>query len=162
MTTALEVRHAKAELQAYALEVMQQHGLLRDGWSFKWNQRKQSFGLCNYTRKEIQLSAFMVNCGESIESMKGTVVHEVAHALTPGAKHGPVWQAKMVELGQDPKRAREAQGAKITYKWSLGCPSCDFKAGYHRRPSTKRRSSCPKCSGGRFNAEFELKLTQHR
>jgi predicted SprT family Zn-dependent metalloprotease len=135
----------KLELEAYAWAMIMKHGL-KEEWSFRWNNRKTAFGLCNYTRKTIELSNYMVDCGESVESMKRTVLHEIAHALTEGAGHGAEWKSKMRSFGLDPKREREGNGVSISYKWFRVCPTCGKKNGYHRKPSSKIRRSCSKCS----------------
>ena len=148
------------ELGNYANQKMREHGLISKGWSFGWNKRKRSFGLCNYSTKQITLSRFMLECGESMESMKGTIMHEIAHAIAGHkAGHGPQWAKVMIELGQEPRRCREARGAVIKHKWYRKCPSCDYKKGYHRRPKDKD-SSCPYCSGGRYNEEFKIQLVR--
>lgn len=144
----------KKVLAEYAREQISKH--LDERWTFRWNKRKKAFGICCYSKKTIELSAYMVECGESVDSMKRTVIHEIAHALTPGDHHGPRWRAKMRELGQDPSRTRAAVGATFEYKWHLKCGSCEFKAGFHRKPTMKARRSCPKCSPGRFSEQFVL------
>ena len=134
----------KMELEAFAWAMIEKHDLYEE-WTFRWNNRKNSFGLCNYTKKTIELSNYMVDCGESVESMKRTVLHEIAHALTPGTGHGPEWKAQMRAFGLEPNRQREGNGAKITYKWYRVCPTCGSKEGYHRKPTSKKRISCAVC-----------------
>lgn len=134
----------KMELEAYAWAMIEKYDL-HEEWTFRWNNRKNSFGLCNYTKRTIELSRFMVDCGESVESMKRTVLHEISHALTPGTGHGPEWQAQMRAFGLEPNRQRNGEGVKITYKWYRVCPTCGSKEGYHRKPTSKKRISCAVC-----------------
>lgn len=69
---------------------------------FKWNNRKSSFGLCDYTNRTIQLSRIMT-ANQCKEQIRDTILHEIAHALTPGAGHGPAWKRKARELGCVPR-----------------------------------------------------------
>lgn len=39
----------------------------------------------------------------SMEDLRETVLHEIAHALTMGDGHGSLWQAKAIELGIPPR-----------------------------------------------------------
>ena len=147
------------ELENFASEKMIEHDLVSNGWTFGWNNRKRAFGLCNHSTKTIQLSRYMVECGESIESMKGTVIHEIAHALAGArAGHGIKWQSIMIELGQTPRRTREARGAEHRYKWFRMCKTCGVKQGYHRRPKNKT-ASCGICSPT-FNEKYLLEIVR--
>ena len=148
------------DLGNFANQKMREHGLISKGWSFGWNKRKTAFGVCNFTRKEISLSRFMLECGESNESMQATIMHEIAHAIAGHkAGHGPEWVRVMIDLGQEPNRCREARGAVIKHKWYRSCKSCDYKRGFHRRPK-HRDTSCPYCSGGRYNPDYKLQLVK--
>lgn len=134
----------KMELEAYAWAMIEKYNL-HEEWTFRWNNRKTCFGVCNHTRKTIELSSFVVDCGEPLESMKVTVLHEIAHALTPGTGHGPEWKAMMRSFGLEPSVRRRTSGATIKYKWYRVCPTCGAKEGYHRKPSSKKRMSCAIC-----------------
>lgn len=155
MTLSEKIR----ELTDFANENLAKHYLLEDGWTFGWNNRKRAFGLCNHSTREIQLSRFMLECGESVESMKGTIIHEIAHALAgAGAGHGAKWQRIMIQLGQNPSRTRSAKGAEIKYKWYRMCKSCGQKRGYHRKPKGKT-ASCGICSPV-FNEKYLLEIVR--
>ncbi|MEM9915799.1 MAG: SprT-like domain-containing protein, partial [Planctomycetota bacterium] len=65
-----------------ALSLMQHHGLADAGWTFRFNQRKRSLGLCNYTTQRIELSAPFVTRNDEPE-VRDVILHEIAHALTP-------------------------------------------------------------------------------
>lgn len=39
----------------------------------------------------------------SMDELRETVLHEIAHAMTMGDGHGPLWQAKAIELGIPPR-----------------------------------------------------------
>lgn len=78
-----------------------------DGWRFKWNNRKQAYGVCSYRTRTIQLSKFLTAL-QDYDDVKDTVLHELAHALAGGrAGHGPVWKAWCLKLGANPQRCTE-------------------------------------------------------
>lgn len=155
------IREVAKEVQVFALRMLQDHGLFDQGWTFNFNRRKRSFGLCSYRDKSIYISMHAIEHGEPAETLKQTVIHEVAHALAgPGTGHGPVWKAKARQLGlANPKACRSNNfTTEQKYNWYRRCGSCDFKVGYFRKPARKRRTSCPTCSGGRFNEKFVLEV----
>jgi hypothetical protein len=151
-----DVKEIKWELIQLASQLLAKHNLI--GWSFRFNRRRRAFGLCDYRNKTIEISEYLIECGETLEGMKGTLIHEIAHALTEGDGHGRKWRSKMVELGQNPSRARKAKGAKPNFKWFRKCNSCDLKIGYHRKPKISR-ASCPKCSPT-FNEKYILEIVR--
>ena len=60
-------------------------------------------GCCDYSWKIISLSRYYVLANEEAAVMD-TVLHEIAHALTPGDGHGAKWKAACVKLGAVPKQ----------------------------------------------------------
>ena len=36
--------------------LMDEYGLTDQGWKFKWNKRNTAMGVCNYRKKQIELS----------------------------------------------------------------------------------------------------------
>lgn len=59
-------------------------------------------GMCIYKEKKIVLSSFHVDCMPELE-VRDTILHEIAHILTPGCGHNEIWQAKATELGAKPR-----------------------------------------------------------
>src|SRR5476649_706966 len=84
-----------------ARDLMKQHGLI--GWTFEFDHARRRFGCCNYTHRKITLSKSLTFLN-GIEEVRDTVLHEIAHALTPGARHGVRWRRKCVEIGARAKR----------------------------------------------------------
>ena len=85
----------------------------------------------------------------SEKSVENTILHEIAHALTPGKGHGPVWRAKAIEIGCDGKRCYSSEKiATPDAKYVAECPNC--KQVHKRHKASNKRSSCGSCSGGRF------------
>jgi hypothetical protein len=57
--------------------------LFETGWRFQWNHSKKRIGLCCYRNKTIQLSlTYAANVADP-EFLRNTLLHEIAHVLTP-------------------------------------------------------------------------------
>ena len=121
------------EIEDRARYLMEKHGLY--GWYFTWNQRKRSYGVCNYRKHEIQLSSVL--CRDLREDhIVDILLHEIAHALTPGAKHGPVWKAKCRQLGYTPLRTAHYADTPNVVTWGLFYGDRMLK-GYTRKPAAR-------------------------
>ena len=85
-----------------------QHGLRDIGWRFSLNNSKRSCGLCNYTKKIIYISnCYISSKTTTFEDIENAILHEIAHALTPGERHGKVWKAKAIAIGCNGERCCE-------------------------------------------------------
>lgn len=130
------------EAQTLAETAMRAHGL--DGWTFSFNRRKNSFGLTNYTRSMIQLSAILTEHGTR-EQVTQTIGHEIAHALCgEGTGHGPVWKAQMRSMGLVPDRCGDAseqqeQVLRSTAKYVLSCSVTGRVIAHKNRIVKERR-----------------------
>ena len=58
-------------------------------------------GGCYYDKLTIILDTFYVDNNYE-ELVYDTLLHEVAHALTPGHQHDHIWRAMAIQLGCDP------------------------------------------------------------
>ena len=81
-----------------AIELIDKHGLLNRGWHFAFDRANRRFGSCQYYRKRITLSKFLTELN-SEQEVRNTILHEIAHALTPGQHHNHIWRAKAKEIG---------------------------------------------------------------
>lgn len=84
--------------------LMKYHGVL--GWNFEWLQPRKKFnraGQCSGSRKTISLQPYFVLSNYPM-IVKRTVLHEIAHALTPGQHHNRIWKEKAVCLGHSGSR----------------------------------------------------------
>ena len=91
------------QAQELAKDLMRLHRLPPD-WSFTFDRSKVRFGKCNYRRKQISLSTFLVELNGEDE-VRDTILHEIAHALAPrGAGHGPVWKSLALSIGCNGRR----------------------------------------------------------
>jgi len=143
-------------------KVLIENGLT--SWIATTNNRKSAFGVCHYTKRQIQLSGILLpHCTE--ESIMDTIYHEVAHAIV-GHRHGHnrVWKEKCVELGGNGLRCGDNSNyvngkADIETKYTLVCPVCCSEIPRSRKP--KRRVSCGNHNMKRFTEKYELKIIQN-
>ena len=79
-----------------ANDLLKHHGLLE--WKVVLDRAKTRAGQCCYRTKTIHISRNRI-AHSSEEDVKDTILHEIAHALTPGHKHDAHWKAKAIEIG---------------------------------------------------------------
>ena len=116
------------------------------GWTVRFSSRaRRRLGLCNYTRKVIQLSSAFIEV--NTEALIAEVVrHEIAHALTPGHGHDEVWKRMAVLVGAPPIRC--ANAVLPPGRWVALCPTCERVFFMYRTPKPCKRW-CRAC--GRFD-----------
>ncbi len=125
---------------------MNQHGLV--DWSFGFDHARRRFGKCNYTQKQITLSKPLTFLNP-IEEVRDTLLHEIAHALAPGAHHGPRWRAMCLKVGARPVRCYTDQSVvsppRRPAPYLFGCAQCGWWV--ERRRISRRQYQCTKCRG---------------
>ncbi|WP_234698877.1 SprT family zinc-dependent metalloprotease [Poriferisphaera corsica] len=131
------------DAKAMAEGLMREHGLL-PRWSFGFNQRKRTLGLCDYGKKRIELSVHLVH-GNDEEAVRDTLLHEIAHAIA-GAKagHGEKWKRVCIEIGARPERC-DRSASMPKGKWMASCAGCGHEHTRHRRPLKGRTYYCREC-----------------
>jgi predicted SprT family Zn-dependent metalloprotease len=129
-----------------ARELMRQHGLA--GWTFEFDHARRRFGRCDYTHRRISLSKSLTFLNP-MEEVRDTILHEIAHALTPGAGHGARWRNKCRMIGARARRCfTEEQVVTVPRapaRYLFGCPSCDWWV--ERRRAVRRKYQCTRCRG---------------
>jgi predicted SprT family Zn-dependent metalloprotease len=124
-------------------------GFALTGWSFGFNRRKRSLGVCFYHRRAIELSAYLVERNGPAE-VCDTLLHEMAHALVgPDHGHDAVWQRKCVEIGARPVRCGQANMPEGS--WRAQCGGCGAGFHRHRQPKRKKGWFCRRCGPERGN-----------
>ena len=145
------------QVKELAKELFSQHGLDKDGWKLDFDNAIRRNGCCSYSTKTISLSRHYIKLNTP-ELVKDTLLHEIAHALTPNDRgHGRSWKLKCAEIGAMPVAVKRQMGIKqVEGKWKATCPGCNEVRSRHRKPQKGARYSCPNCSGKWFNWRFEL------
>lgn len=123
------------------------HDLLRahrlDGWRFRFDHAKRRLGCCHYGRRTISLSLPLVRLNDEAV-VRDTLLHEIAHALTPGAGHGPAWRRQAAALGAVPRRCADADEVALPpAPFALVCDGCGARLPRYRRP--RRALVCRSC-----------------
>jgi predicted SprT family Zn-dependent metalloprotease len=135
--------NTEKEIRDMAFELMNQHGLVAAGWKFDFNRAKTSNGKCKYDVKEISLSPF--TCFQRpIDRVRNTILHEIAHALLPGAHHNWRWKIKCREIGCDPSRIDEDNDVELPAGKYVAHCSCRTHHLY-RRPKRLDGFRCLRC-----------------
>lgn len=139
----------ESEVRSLANTLMQKHGLRF--WTFAFNNRTTSLGLCDYTSRKIYYSRVYLDL--DAEQIADTILHEIAHALTPGNGHGYLWKKKCTEIGCKPERLANVK-RRVKYRYKAICRGCGTV--YQRTSIGKNATySCPKCCK-HFNPDFVI------
>lgn len=110
------------EATTLALSLMVEHGL--GEWKLVWSKSRRVFGRCIYRTRSIELSKPLVFRNPEAE-VRDTILHEIAHALTPGAGHGSRWKAVCRKIGAKPVRCYSVAEVVVPAKrWKLVCLGC--------------------------------------
>ena len=141
--------------QQLAFELMGKHGL--GGWSFRFDRARRRFGCCHMSKKVISLSFCMVELN-SEEAVRDTILHEIAHALSPVHAHGKVWREKCIEIGANPSRCYADEVATPALAWKGTCPVCGLVIKKARRPHFK--SWHRNCGSARQLISWERNIIQ--
>lgn len=90
-------------------------------------------GLCDYYHKTITISAiFMMGYNCNYAKVKKALMHEIAHAITPGHNHNSVWKKTCGRIGGD---TRLAMTMVMPHKnWAMLCRSCKWRNEYNTKP----------------------------
>ena len=134
-----------AEFREMALSEMAAHDL--SAWGFLFEQARRRAGQCRFGRNGspgvLSFSALLMSLWIP-EHQRKTVLHEIAHARTPGHYHDAAWQLECIRVGADPTRTWGHNGEEeLEPRWTGTCPA-GHTAGRERQPS--RQISCDLCS----------------
>ncbi len=156
-----------------ALSKMKEYGLIKKGWEFRFDYAKRRLGVCRITKTEkvIGLSKYWVK-GLEDDEVLDTILHEIAHALTPGCGHNKEWKKKCVEIGAKPDRladvrtpVEKVKQLQYNYKneqlyrkpkieYIITCPSCGT-TDVRYRLGKNRKVRCIKCNVGCDVSKFK-------
>lgn len=91
------------DVTALAADLMAEHGITEQGWTFAFDSAASRMGVCRYRDKRIAVSRLYA-AEASHEDVRDTLLHEIAHVLAGArAKHGVLWKAHASRIGATPK-----------------------------------------------------------
>lgn len=121
--------------------LLEKHGLAEKGWTFQWDNAKRRAGRCTYATRTISLSRHYVelNIANGFDDIVDTILHEIAHALTPGHGHDKVWKMACQQVGARPQRCYDADVVTMPQgKYVAKCGGCGRE--FRRHKPVKRYS----------------------
>lgn len=125
--------HAAAELLARTL--LTRHGLPH--WGFAFDRARRRLGSCDYRARRITLSLTLTVLNPETV-VRDTILHEIAHALTPGARHGPAWRAQASAIGASPRaRVGATEVTLPPSPYALVCDTCQARIDRFRQPRSR-------------------------
>jgi len=125
-------------IERHARALMTMHGVGRLG--FEFDRGKKRIGAMHYQRSGGVSIPVKITISKhyalilSMDEIRETMLHEIAHALTPGDGHGAKWKSKARELGARPAPCK-AVSVSPEAAWKGICGSCSAVQGnQHRAP----------------------------
>lgn len=128
-------------LKERARMMMDKYGL--KDWALEFDNSLSHFGLCSYDRRTIFISNYAVSHATDFDLLD-TIMHEIAHALTPGEGHSRVWKKKCKEIGAIPKMCSKEKNYVAPGRWQAVCGNCGKFYSRHRRPDGRWWCRCLK------------------
>jgi len=129
-----------------AARLMNEHGLIADGWYFEWSRGKMTLGSASASRKRIKLSYHYATLNDADE-VRDTILHEIAHAkVGPGNGHNHVWRAMCIQIGAKPTRC-STTATSPPPNYLVVCPVHGTIATRYRRRAAHKmlEYSCKRC-----------------
>ncbi len=141
-------QHAKNLIRKYCPE-----------YKFKYNNKKRALGTCNYKTKTIYLSKTYTEMNKE-HIIINTILHEIAHALTPYNNHGYKWKLKAQEIGCNAQIYCNDSLLKVPRgKYKYICINCNKIYYFYKK--IKRAYACAHCckihTKGKYDERFTLK-----
>ena len=142
-----------SELRSNILALIEEYA--PEGTQFQWDNATRRFGSCRYSYNRLtgKYFNFVITISYPLATrntwdvVRLTVLHEIAHALTPGHNHDTIWKRECLRIGGDGKRCYrgEEDGGNVNTiptKWLGVCPACGYTYTRNRR-----------CRGGTYHCD---------
>lgn len=100
-------------------KLMNQHGL--QSWTITTSRARKFYGVTRYNKRTIAVSSYLF-AEMTEEECEQVVLHEIAHALTPGHHHDKVWLNTARQIGYTGKRCGSHQKMKESAEVSTEIP----------------------------------------
>jgi predicted SprT family Zn-dependent metalloprotease len=124
-----------------ANEKIQEH-LPNMGWTFQLDNSVKQFGVCRYCTRVISMSRHLIQLNNE-EQVLDTILHEIAHALTPRAHHGYEWKMACIRIGAKPERCYTTETVNTpTLRYQATCGNCNKTYGRAKRVNNAQKRSC--------------------
>ena len=139
------------EAEQLAKDLIKQYNI---PYSFAWNNSYRYIGRCSCSKHIIYLSKAYTLLN-SIDQIKDTILHEIAHALAPiSENHGTKWKKIAISLGCIPKACVERETVIVPFKYIGHCIKCFKEFKVSRRTRIACRSCCKTYNNGKFSDQF--------
>ena len=125
---------------------------LNNSYELSFNSRAKNLcGRCWIGKKKIIeiTTAYMVSPHITLEHIKETILHEIAHALTPGDGHGKKWKQMAIRIGCSGNRCAGKEEIFRQPKYIISCPCKKTHCGRDRLSNNIKsgRLACASCNG---------------
>lgn len=129
------------DVRIFARDQLDFYGLPH--WVFRFNNSLVNSGLCDYNQCTIYLSKKYMGRMTNDE-ICNTILHEIAHALTPWDKHGRKWRLACEYLGIKPNPTGPIP--RLPGKYSAKCSCGNVWYRYNSKClKRKKRVMCSNC-----------------
>ena len=133
-----------SEIESFAIGRMDKYKeLYMKHWQFGFDNSESRTGRCDYDYRLITLTLTYCAMAEK-EEIIDTVLHELAHALTPGEGHSTEWQYMAKRIGCKANQTRNCGSAVAGKKW-LGKCKCGNLWRRSTLPKYGFSSTCTEC-----------------
>lgn len=129
-------------------------------YTFGFDKAQRRFGYC-VSRDNHAFLSFSKTLTElnSEEQFIDTVLHEIAHALTPKAHHGREWKHVAIAIGCNGSRCYSGEVVQAPAKFVGKCPVCPKTIHRLRRGRLACKTCCDK-NGGSFDSRFLFRWSE--
>lgn len=166
----------RADILSLARTEMNKHGLVN--WTVKFIKSKTVAGLCwtvrwnadpLYSLGRIELSSDYFDVFSDYDILD-TILHEIAHALTPDIKtkyqsgqrkgqtrrivHGAEWKAIAKRIGCSGMRCVRQEAARPEGRYKGICPNGHESFRHRMTWQAKHNTSCAQCDPKKYRSEF--------